>query len=137
MLQGVPKAPEKLRCPDQKGRRRHPGEQVNHIKYEPMNFPFKNPEEYGDVPTITNIAGIELRDENGKERIPYHCNEKMQVKRGIIGPDYARCNTCELVICNMLSPHINGGMILKEEVIRTYGESLWTMRKTNKEEETG
>ena len=100
------------------------------------NFPFHNPEEYGDVRTVAKMTGIELRDEEDKEGIPYHSEEKMQVKRGIIGPDYARCNTCELVIYNMLSPHINGGLIFKEEVIQAFGDSLWTMRKTNQQERT-
>ena len=106
------------------------------MRYEPTSFPFHNPEEYGDVRTIADNAGIELRTVEDEEGIPYHCKEKMQVKGGIIGPDYARCKTCGLVIYNMLSPHINGGLILKEKVIKTYGHSLWTMRKTNQEERT-
>lgn len=60
----------------------------------------------------------------------------MQVKGGIIGPDYARCKTCGLVIYNMLSPHINGGIILKEEPVQAFGESLWTIRRTPWEEGT-
>ena len=108
------------------------------MKYDPQDFPFHNPEKFGDVRTITDTAGIELRTVEDEEGIPYHCEERMQVKGGITGPDYARCSPCRLAIGNMLSPHINGGVILKEELTEKFGESLWTIigPRQEKQEET-
>ena len=110
------------------------------MRHDPQDFPFNNPEKFGDVRTIANTAGIELRTVENEEGIPYHCGERMQVKGGVIGPDYTRCGLCELAIGNMLSPHINGGVILKEEITEKFGDSLWTVLKPSqekKEETTG
>lgn len=64
--------------------------------------------------------GIELKGDNGQ---PYHCGKRMVVKGGIFGPDYAECE-CGLVIGNVLSPHISGG-IPNEDWIRKHGNATW------------
>jgi len=64
--------------------------------------------------------GIELKGDDGQ---PYHCGKRMVVKGGIIGPDYAKCE-CGLVIGNVLSPHISGG-IPNEAWIRKHGDATW------------
>lgn len=74
--------------------------------------------------TVTDLCeelGIELKPPDGQ---PYHCGNRMKVKSGICGPDYAECN-CGLRIGNMLSPHINGGIIPDENWIEEHGEATW------------
>lgn len=43
----------------------------------------------------------------------------MQVKGGLIGPDYAKCHTCGQEIGNAASPHINGGYIPDEAFLNS------------------
>ena len=76
--------------------------------------------------TIADRAGIELKDEDGK---PFHCGELMPTKGGLFGPDYAKCNTCGLMMANMASPHINGGVIFSEEVYEEFGEVMWRYKE--------
>lgn len=57
--------------------------------------------------TVTELCaelGIELRGDDGQ---PFHCGERMRVKSGLMGPDYAECR-CGLKIGNMASPHVSG-----------------------------
>ena len=93
---------------------------------EQTKFPFKGQEKYGDVRTVAEHAGIELRTVDEEEGIPFHCGERMHVKGGIMGPDYAHCNRCGLLMSNAASPHINGGYILNDDVMKRYGDCLWT-----------
>ena len=86
-------------------------------------FPYENPEQYGDVQTVADRAGVELQ---GEEGIPFHCGERMHVKSGILGPDYAKCETCGLLLYNAASPHVNGGIVWKEDVLDKFGDGLWT-----------
>lgn len=53
---------------------------------------------------------IELK---GSEGHSYCCGERMRVKAGIAGTDYAKCWRCGKTIGDYLSPHINGGIIYK------------------------
>lgn len=55
---------------------------------------------------------IDLRGEDGQ---PYCCDERMHVKSGICGPDFARCRQCGKEIRNFVSPHVNGGYLVTEE----------------------
>ena len=96
-------------------------------------FPFPDPEKYGDVRTIADRAGIELQEEEG---LPFHCGAKMRVKSGLMGPDYAHCNTCGLTMLNEASPHVNGGLVFNEEIMEKFGDSLWTTRE-GRGKETG
>ena len=90
---------------------------------EETKFPFPDREEFGDVRTVAERAGIELR---GEEGIPFHCGERMQVKEGVMGPDYARCSPCGLTMLNAASPHVNGGVVWNEQVMEEFGNVLWT-----------
>ena len=99
-------------------------------------FPLKDQEEYGDVASICERAGVELRTVDGEEGIPFCCGQRMQVKAGIMGPDYARCNECRLEVENLASPHINGGIVLNEEIILAHGERMWRARRRGGENET-
>lgn len=56
------------------------------------------------VVEIAEATGIDLRGPAGH---PYHCGERMHVKAGLIGPDYAQCEACGLTIGNAASPHIS------------------------------
>lgn len=91
-----------------------------------VTFPYKNKDDFGDVRTICERAGIDLRGEDGQ---PFHCEQRMQTKEGIMGPDYAKCRGCDLEILNLVSPHVNGGYILTDDVLDTYGNQLWTISK--------
>ena len=86
-------------------------------------FPHEHPENYGDIRTIAERAGVELKEEDG---IPYHCGERMQVKAGIIGPDYVKCHPCGLLLLNTASPHVNGGIIWNEDVMEKFWDAMWT-----------
>jgi len=59
-----------------------------------------------DIADVKARTGIDLRGVDGE---PYCCEQRMQVKSGIIGPDYAKCHTCGQEIGNAASPHINSG----------------------------
>lgn len=91
-------------------------------------FPFRNQEEYGDVRTICERVGIELREVDGEEGIPFCCGQRMRVKGGVMGPDYADCGVCRQQIYNSASPHINGGYVLSEEIMAAHGDFMWTAR---------
>ena len=73
------------------------------------------------VEELCKQLGIELKGDHGQ---PYHCGERMNVKSGILGPDYAKCK-CGLEIGNMSSPHINGGHILGDEWYQENGNATW------------
>ena len=92
-------------------------------------FPLQNPEEYGDVRTICERAGVELRTVDGEEGIPFCCDTRMQVKAGILGPDYALCHQCQTSIQNLASPHINAGIVWNEAVMEEFGDRMWTFKK--------
>lgn len=66
-----------------------------------------------DVVSLCADLGIILP--TSSERDPEHCGQEMQVKGGILGPDYVRCKVCGLTIGNVLSPHINGGRVFFDE----------------------
>lgn len=59
-----------------------------------------------DVRTVCEAAGIDLRGDDGQ---PFCCGERMEVRSGILGPDYGKCHKCGTEIRNMASPHVNGG----------------------------
>jgi len=65
---------------------------------------------------------IELRGEDGQ---PYCCGERMNVRAGLMGPDYAECQKCGEIIGNVASPHINGGFILSDEWLTEHGDATW------------
>ncbi len=74
--------------------------------------------------TVTDLCaelGIELRGDDGQ---PFHCGERMRVKSGLMGPDYAECK-CGLRIGNAASPHINGGCILDDKWCEEHGDRTW------------
>ena len=91
-----------------------------------VSFPFEVPENFGAVRDIAERAGIELKGDDGQ---PWCCDRRMQVKGGLWGSDYARCNLCHKRMFNMASPHINGGYLLNEETLIAYGEAMWTWRE--------
>ena len=79
--------------------------------------------ELTDVRTLAAAHGIELRGDDGQ---PYHCGERMQVRSGLVGPDYALCR-CGLAIGDMASPHINGGIVFVKEWYEQHGHRTWTL----------
>lgn len=86
-------------------------------------FPFLDQERYGTVQEIAGLLGIELRGEDGQ---PYCCGKQMRVKAGLFGPDYARCDRCGKTIWNAASPHVNGGILLHDDILSEWGDALWT-----------
>ena len=75
--------------------------------------------EFFDIRNIEDVktrTGIELRGDDGQ---PYCCDQRTQVKGGIIGPDYAKCHVCGQEIGNAASPHINGGHIPADEFLES------------------
>lgn len=72
------------------------------------------------VVDLAKSLNITLTGEDGQ---PHHCGKLMQVKGGILGPDYAECHVCGLIIGNILSPHINGGRVFDEEFYEV--EETW------------
>jgi len=75
-----------------------------------------------DITTLCKREGIDLRGDDGQ---PYCCGERMTVRSGIIGPDYAHCAICGKAIGNAASPHINGGYIPPEEWFAEHGTRTW------------
>ena len=69
-----------------------------------------------DIAEVRRRTGIELRGDDGK---PYCCGQRMQVKSGVMGPDYAKCHACGQAIGNAASPHINGGYIPTDEFVKS------------------
>jgi hypothetical protein len=80
--------------------------------------------EHHDVETLATTLGITLVGEEGK---PDHCGQRMRVKVGIAGPDYARCDQCGLTIGNGASPHMNGGIIWSEAFLEAHGDAMWAV----------
>ena len=54
-----------------------------------------------DVTDLCQREGIELRGDDGQ---PYCCGERMNVRGGIIGPDFAECRKCGKAIGNAAKP---------------------------------
>ena len=90
---------------------------------EDSQFPLENPELYTDVRTAAGRARIELRGEDG---VPHHCGAPMRVKAGLMGPDYARCDSCGLTLYNAASPHVNGAIVWNESIMEKHGNAMWT-----------
>ena len=84
-----------------------------------------------DVEKAAKAAGVELRGEDGQ---PYCCGKRMQVKTGMVGPDYCKCHQCGTELCNMFSPHINGGYVMSDEWIAKHGKNTWVALKTKEGE---
>ena len=74
------------------------------------------------VSELCQQIGIELRGADGQ---PYCCGQRMTVKSGIIGTDFAECQICKKAIGNMASPHINGGGIPTDEWLNKQGDRTW------------
>ena len=81
-----------------------------------------------DVTDLCQREGIELRGDDGQ---PYCCGERMDVRGGIIGPDFAKCRKCGKAIGNAASPHINGGRIPSDEWIKENGNKTWYVLHTS------
>ena len=77
---------------------------------------------YFDLQTLCKLHNIELRGDDGQ---PYCCGERMNVKGGLIGPDYAECLKCKKTIGDITSPHINGGLILPDKVYKDHLDGAW------------
>lgn len=78
-----------------------------------------SPSEFFDIRDIDDVkarTGIELCGDDGQ---PYCCGQRMQIKGGIIGPDYAKCHVCGQEIGDAASPHINGGYIPTKEFLES------------------
>ena len=75
-----------------------------------------------DVTDLCQREGIELRGDDGQ---PFCCGERMSVRSGILGPDYAECRKCGKAIGNAASPHINGGRISFDEWVKKQGDKTW------------
>ena len=93
------------------------------------NFPLEHPNDYSDVKTIAERAGVELQGEEGH---PFCCGERMHTKAGLWGVDYAKCEKCKKMIVNCASPHINGGIVFTDEVYEKWGDAMWTFFEGNK-----
>lgn len=66
--------------------------------------------------------GVELRGEDGQ---PFCCGERMHVKGGIFGVDYAKCETCGNRLVRIDSPHTNGGYVFSAEEYDSLGDRVW------------
>ena len=97
-------------------------------------FPMKNPQDHADVRTIAERASIELRTVEEEEGILFCCDQRMHVKAGIMGPDYAHCNQCGQTMTNQASPHVNGGILWNEEVMEAHGDRMWTFTPGREED---
>ena len=76
-----------------------------------------------DVRTLCKEIGIDLQGPDGQ---PFCCSQRMTVRGGIMGPDYAKCEKCGKTIGNMASPHINGGYIPDEKFFEDHpNNSTW------------
>lgn len=78
-----------------------------------------------ELSSITDLCrreGIELRGDDGQ---PYCCGARMNVRGGILGPDYAECLRCGKAIGNMASPHVNGRGLPVDEWLETRGRETW------------
>ncbi len=87
------------------------------------NAPTGTPVECLVMRTVSECCaehGIELRGDDGQ---PFHCGERMRVKSGLLGPDYAICK-CGLAIGNLASPHISG-CIPSAEWLSANGAKTW------------
>lgn len=85
--------------------------------------------------TVTELCkkfGIELQPPDGQ---PFHCGQRMDVRSGIVGPDYAECKICGLAIGNIASPHISGIIFQINDEIRA--ERTWTRLDTPPIEQPG
>ena len=87
-----------------------------------------------DVTDLCQREGIELRGEDGQ---PYCCGGRMNVRGGMIGPDFAECRKCGKAIGNAASPHINGGRIPSDEWIKEHGDKTWCVLHTSNAGRTG
>ena len=74
-----------------------------------------------DVRTAAQI-GVELHGEDGQ---PFHCGQRMTVKGGIVGTDYAKCETCGVALLRLDSPHVNGGHIFDAATYESLGDNVW------------
>lgn len=74
-----------------------------------------------EVRQAADSIGVQLHGEEGH---PFHCGERMTVKGGIFGVDYARCE-CGALMYRIDSPHTNGGYFLNEEALDNLGEAVW------------
>jgi len=79
------------------------------------------------VSELCQQLSIELRGADGQ---PYCCGERMEVRSGIIGVDYAKCRKCGKAIGNVMSPHINGGYIVNDDFVKQHGDRTWTRLDT-------
>lgn len=75
-----------------------------------------------DVRTAAAQIGVDLRGEDGQ---PFHCEQRMTVKGGIVGTDYAKCETCGALLLRMDSPHVNGGYRFDEADYESLGDDVW------------
>lgn len=74
------------------------------------------------VQQLPEAFGIELRDDDG---VPWHCGQKMIVRSGLFGADFAECQPCGLTVGNALSPHINAGIVFVDEVYEAHPGGAW------------
>lgn len=75
-----------------------------------------------DIFSAARSIGVELRGEEGQ---PFCCGARMDVRSGIIGPDYSRCKICGNVLFRIDSPHTNGGVVLTQEVCERLDNRVW------------
>lgn len=76
----------------------------------------------GSPQEAADRIGVELRGEEGH---PYHCGTHMRTYSGIAGTDYAKCETCGASLRNLMSPHVNGGLLFTDEVYAAYPHGAW------------
>ena len=86
-------------------------------------FPFKDPEQFGDIHAVAARAGIELA---GEENHPHCCGQRMETEPEFMGQDHARCGQCKTVLINAASPYVNGGRVFDRETRKAYGDRMWT-----------
>lgn len=79
-----------------------------------------------DVRAAAARIGVDLRGEDGQ---PYHCGERMTVKGGILGTDYAKCETCGALLLRIDSPHTNGGQIFTHEEYQLLSDAVWVAKE--------
>jgi hypothetical protein len=74
-----------------------------------------------EVRALCSKHGIDLQGTDGQ---PHHCGQRMHVKGGLLGPDWAKCEICGLTIANLASPHI-AGRLYSEKDLASMGNATW------------
>jgi hypothetical protein len=72
-----------------------------------------------------DAVGFEIVDRTEEGEIVHCCGQPVTSGSGIFGTDILRCEQCGASIRMFTSPHINGGVVLSEELTARIGDREW------------